>query len=273
MKHREYILRLLIELGSIEKQVMGTIRPSLLKAMLTVRNLVLALPDNVLTRQLRWRLTRPGVIPPLAIYNDDFAAALGRALSALEPEARARAAPYLGLDLPSMSLRPIPLVLSDTRVLEQTLSSMFSRANAQGISPFMRQHVREIDRVVEAGILAEKTTEEIANDVVAQVVRSSGPSYFARAGTIFNRMRARAEAIIANSVWAVSHREEQQVWQPLAQEGPTRWQWHAILDPRTCPRCAPLDGEIRNSVEDFPYTPPVHPNCRCVVLPLLTPLQ
>lgn len=270
MKSREYILRLLIELGSVEKQVMGTIRPSLLKAMLAVRNLVLALPDNAITRQLRWRLTRPAVIPPLAIYNDDFATALGRALSALEPEARARAASYLGIDLPSMSLRPIPLVLSDTRVLEQTLSAMFNRANAQGVSPFMRQHVREIDRVVEAGILAQKSTEEIANDVVAKVVRATGPTYFSRAGTIFNRMRARAEAIIANAVWSVSHREEQAVWQPLTPGNTSRWQWHAILDPRTCPRCAPLDGEIRDRVDDFPYRPPVHPNCRCVLTPIIT---
>jgi SPP1 gp7 family putative phage head morphogenesis protein len=268
MKNRDYILRLLIELGSIEKQVMGYVRPALLKAMLLVRKLVLALPDNALTRQLRWRISRTGMIEPLGVYNDEVARALGRALALLEPEARARAAAYMGIEVPSISLRPIPIVLNDTRVLEQSLSAMFSRASVQGVSPFMRQHMREIDRIVEGGIMAQKTSEEIANEVVTKVVRASGPSYFARAGTVFNRMRARAEAIIANSVWAVSHREEQAVWQPITQDGTTRWRWYAVLDPKTCPRCAPLDGEIRDRVEQFPYQPPVHPNCRCVILPV-----
>jgi SPP1 gp7 family putative phage head morphogenesis protein len=268
MKNKEYILRLLIELGSIEKRVMGYVRPALLKAMLLVRKLVLALPENALTRQLRWRISRTGMIEPLGIYNDEVARALGKALAILEPEARARAAKYLGIEIPTISLRPIPFVLNDTRVLEQSLSEMFSRANAQGASPFMRQHMREIDRIVEIGILAQKTSEEIANDVVTKVVRASGPSYFSRAGTVFNRMRARAEAIISNAVWSVSHQQEQQVWQPVLDAGTTRWRWFAVLDPRTCPRCAPLDGEIRDRVEDFPYQPPVHPNCRCVILPI-----
>jgi SPP1 gp7 family putative phage head morphogenesis protein len=268
MKNKEYILRLLIELGSIEKRVMGYVRPALLKAMLLVRKLVIALPENALTRQLRWRISRTGMIEPLGIYNDEFASALGKALAILEPEARARAAEYLNIKLPAMSPRPIPFVLNDTRVLEQSLSEMFSRANAQGASPFMRQHMREIDRIVEGGILAQKTSEEIANDIVAKVVRVSGPSFVSRAGTVFNRMRARAEAIIANAVWAVSHQQEQAVWQPVLDPGTTRWQWNAVLDPRTCPRCAPLDGEIRDNVGDFPYRPPVHPNCRCVILPV-----
>jgi SPP1 gp7 family putative phage head morphogenesis protein len=268
MKNREYILRLLIELGSIEKRVMGFVRPALLKAMLLVRKLVLALPDNALTRQLRWRISRTGMIEPLGIYNDEVARALGKALALLEPEARARAAKYLGIGVPAISLRPIPLVLNDTRVLEQSLGEMFNRANAQGSSPFMRQHMREIDRIVEGGILAQKTSEEIANDVVTKVVRASGPSFVSRAGTVFNRMRARAEAIIANAVWSVSHTQEQAIWQPELVPGTTRWQWNAILDPRTCPRCAPLHLQIRDNVADFPYRPPVHPNCRCVILPV-----
>ena len=264
MKKKGYILRLLLQLGSIEKQLTGFVRPLLLKALLVARDLVLALPDNVLTRQLLWRINRTGLIPSLAAYNDIFASALGKALVQLEPQARQRAAEYMGIQLPSMSLRPIPMVMGDTRVLEQSLTTMFDRANAQGVSPFMRQHIREIDRVVEGGILAEKTSTEIANDLVAHVVRQGEPRFVARVGTVFNRMRSRAEAIVANAVWAVSHAQEQTVWQG---ENIQRWQWHALLDPKTCPRCAPLDGEIRENVSDFPYTPPVHPFCRCVILP------
>jgi SPP1 gp7 family putative phage head morphogenesis protein len=264
VKKKGYIIRLLLQLGSIEKQLTGLVRPLLLKAMLVARDLILALPDNVMTRLLLWRINRMGVIPALAIYNDTFAGALGRSLAQLEPEARQRAAEYMGIELPALAVRPVPAVMKDTRVLEQTLTSLFDRANAQGVSPFMRQHMREIDRVVEVGILAEKPSTEIANDVVAHVVRKGEPNFVARAGTVFNRMRSRAEAVVANSVWAVSHAQEQIVWQPLNIQ---RWQWNATLDPKTCPRCAPLDGQIRESVNDFPYSPPVHPFCRCVILP------
>ena len=41
----------------------------------------------------------------------------------------------------------------------------------------------------------------------------------------------------------------------------------AALDSRTCPTCAPLDGEVkRQEVQTFPLTP-VHVNgCRCQVV-------
>jgi SPP1 gp7 family putative phage head morphogenesis protein len=45
-------------------------------------------------------------------------------------------------------------------------------------------------------------------------------------------------------------------------------QWDATLDHRTCPRCGALDGRVfafgRGPVE------PLHPNCRCVRVPLLS---
>ena len=45
-------------------------------------------------------------------------------------------------------------------------------------------------------------------------------------------------------------------------------QWDATLDHRTCPRCGGLDGRVF----DFGKGPmePLHPNCRCVRIPLLS---
>jgi hypothetical protein len=41
--------------------------------------------------------------------------------------------------------------------------------------------------------------------------------------------------------------------------------WNAVLDRRTCALCFGKDGQVRALHESFGDTPPVHPNCRCVV--------
>lgn len=42
--------------------------------------------------------------------------------------------------------------------------------------------------------------------------------------------------------------------------------WSALLDRRTCPKCAELDGtEVRGEAEFPDGDPPAHPRCRCIV--------
>jgi hypothetical protein len=41
--------------------------------------------------------------------------------------------------------------------------------------------------------------------------------------------------------------------------------WSAVLDRRTCAFCFGKDGQVRALHESFGETPPVHPNCRCIV--------
>ncbi len=46
--------------------------------------------------------------------------------------------------------------------------------------------------------------------------------------------------------------------------------WDATFDSRTCDWCADLDGEVRQPGEEFEdgvMHPPLHPNCRCAVVP------
>lgn len=46
----------------------------------------------------------------------------------------------------------------------------------------------------------------------------------------------------------------------------------AILDRLTCPRCIRADGEIVEANKPFKAgTPPLHPNCRCIVEHLIVP--
>ena len=95
-------------------------------------------------------------------------------------------------------------------------------------------------------------------------------------------MIARTESIRAANMSALRRYEER---------GVRMKQWHATIDDRTCPFCMELDGKILNTTEsyfnkgdqmtvfvegtarrlNFNYqdvlTPPLHPLCRCCVLP------
>jgi len=45
--------------------------------------------------------------------------------------------------------------------------------------------------------------------------------------------------------------------------------WSAVLDGRVCPECAALDGMSVRVPKSFPSgPPPLHPQCRCVVVPI-----
>ncbi|MGH7298380.1 MAG: phage minor head protein, partial [Polyangiaceae bacterium] len=41
--------------------------------------------------------------------------------------------------------------------------------------------------------------------------------------------------------------------------------WSAVLDRKTCAFCFAKDGQVRGLHESFSASPPVHPNCRCIV--------
>ncbi|WP_440952042.1 phage head morphogenesis protein [Methanococcoides sp. FTZ1] len=50
------------------------------------------------------------------------------------------------------------------------------------------------------------------------------------------------------------------------QYGYTHWSWLAALDERTCDQCGPLDGK-KFKFGGSQQIPPIHPNCRCTILP------
>ena len=260
-----YLLRLFRWLLAWERRIWAILRPIYTRAMLKIRQLVAALPDNALTRQLQWRLQQAQISQALTAYNDAFALELANRLVELEPGTRTLAAQYLGITPPAAAAATPAEVMRSTRVLQQSLTTMFTTLPGAIESPFIRQHRQEINRVVEAGFMAGTASAELADSVVATITRRGEVLPVERVGTAFNRLRARAESVISAATWNRAAGIEQQVWTPAA---PERWTWQAMLDPRTCPICAPLDGRVESDRRAFPYQPPVHPNCRCRILPL-----
>jgi SPP1 gp7 family putative phage head morphogenesis protein len=74
-------------------------------------------------------------------------------------------------------------------------------------------------------------------------------------------MIARTEILRASNLGALAvYQENDDVLQG--------WEFIATKDERTCPICAPLDGE-RFAFDSTQQKPPLHPQCRCSVLPWL----
>ena len=84
-------------------------------------------------------------------------------------------------------------------------------------------------------------------------------------GASAEKIRNSVNSLIEGAVWSFGARTEQITWStPLA------WQWVTrpeLSETGPCPVCAPLDGRVERRMEDFPVPYPVHPRCRCGVIP------
>ena len=259
-----YVLRLGDELRTLERSIATRLRLALLEAFAQLRLILQRLPDDGLARRLLYQQLRPALEEALVPLNDTLAATLSLEVWAFQRRARTLAADWLPTtDLPDEA--PEALMRS-IRFLAHTLATYFERHSP---SQFMREILRLVDRTVERGILDGTPTAELLQQVLPETTRRRQRLYVIRRGTIANAVRARIDAIISAALWQTYRTQANRVWTATPPDGPTLlWEWSAILDPRTCPICAPLDGQRRPTPDGFGVTPQVHPNCRCVVIPI-----
>jgi hypothetical protein len=136
-----------------------------------------------------------------------------------------------------------------TEVLGARLEQIF--APDRGTSIWMRDNIKLIDTTVKRGFLLGETNEEIARQLPGM----------GRVAITRNR------AIARTAVMDMSQRAHEEFWD-AQDEGVVRaWVFDATFDYRVCMRCAPWDGDQRKDRSKLPRVP-IHPNCRCRVLPL-----
>ena len=117
--------------------------------------------------------------------------------------------------------------------------------------------VSETTRQAVADLTTQALAEGWSNNDLADALDSSGAFGGARAETI-----ARTETAAADVQGALIG------WQ--ASGVVTGKQW-LVADANECDLCAELDGEVVELDGEFPDgDPPLHPNCRCTVLPVLS---
>jgi hypothetical protein len=85
-----------------------------------------------------------------------------------------------------------------------------------------------------------------------------------------NAHDARLERIAATENAGAFNDERRRIFDSLDDDSRFKV-WSAILDRVTCRYCFGKDGEVRQLHESFGATPPVHPNCRCVISLLSLP--
>ena len=131
----------------------------------------------------------------------------------------------------------------------------------------------KFNRVVDIGLLRGDSTETIANNVLPLTMRNGRVVGVVRTGTYANNASAQINNTLDGAVWGQVNQNLKLGWRDTR---PRRWAWNAVLDSRTCPVCAPLDGKIVPAPPTFVSTgfsrtlPPVHPRCRCSILPVFT---
>jgi hypothetical protein len=284
MTPEEYLKASYTALQRSENHVADDIKARLLLLLWRLRqSLLSSLPDTGISREIIIIPLLEAFALELQLYSDAFLAILLRQLEEVDVTHSERAASYAGLRLTRRDYRPRRGndLLSTTRSGGMTLLEKFTPDPLSTLSPYTTGHLTAIRSKIQAGLMRQDATIEIARSLVAERTTRGYIQPINARGTSYSALRNRDTALISNSVWEVSGYAERKVFErqkylttrstppaPLPPFGAKGWEWQAILDPKTCPICRPLDGLIRQDFNDFPYIPPVHPRCRCRLLPV-----
>lgn len=258
------LLTLLVALATrVENQMRQIGRQALTPIYLLLRRLVLQLSDTGLFRQYEWARLRLQARQILMRLSESFSGELLSRLNLLERSTRQVAADHVNRrELLPISPRTMADTAASTNVLGSTLAEQFDRRGSGNL--FVERHLQDLDKTVQAGLLNDRRTTQIADDVIGVTTVRGVERAVLTTGSAARRAVARLQNFVAASVWSVINRETVDVWRG---SGPREWVWISVLDPATCPVCRPLNNQTRPTPAGFGISPPAHPNCRCVILP------
>jgi hypothetical protein len=269
MNEDEAYLRALAALTfRAENTLNADLYPLLLALVLRLRPLLATLPNASISRQLDYPRIRRTITTEIQTTSNAIFALVRPALNALEPQALELSANYFSATIP-LQPRFSAELLQQTRIGPQSLLTLFTPTAATGLSPFTLQFLNLLERSLQPRFLTNTPTTEIIETLVPVRTRPRLIPIPAK-GTILSSWRARVSAITAAAFWAIVYNTQQRA-AAISPRRPTGWRWNAILDPKTCPICRPLHNTTAEAPWAFPEgPPPIHPQCRCVVLPTYT---
>jgi hypothetical protein len=194
--------------------------------------------------------------------SDSFSGELLARLNLMEPDLRRIAAGHINRPLPpALPQRTMADTAATTVVLGAPLSQQFAPGTT---NLFVERHLQDLDRTVQQGLIANRSTADIADEVIKVATIRGEERGILATGSAARRAVSKLRNFAAAAVWAVVNRETLNIWETA---GPREWIWNAVLDPVTCPICRPLANQVRSTPAGFGVAPPAHPNCRCVILP------
>ena len=274
-----HFIRQSFALQAREGQIIKGQNPALMQAMAKVRRIVETLPaEGTLFREQAWIDALPQVRNALRPYNEEFANQLRNNLIEEAPnmaEEASKMVEAVGAPVAPQvpASRAVPSDLGRLPTADNVAAALKSRVNGKRVadlfeqrgsllmSDWMRSNERAINNVVTRGIFEATSTDDIANGIV-QIIQRQGVEYVNTMGpTAARKIQSDAKAIARTAIQDANRQVHEVVWDANADalEG-LKWEWVAALDSRTCPICAPLDGQRWDSREEAGNWP-AHVNC------------
>jgi hypothetical protein len=264
-KEEELLALFLYFASRIEARLEKEVRPVLRLAMLELRQLVSEISPDGQFRAFEWQEIQPRALPILATITSVLRVQIPPELEAIRPEIQKAAAKYV--DQPALELQPIDNqeLLKKVVIGGITLNQILG---TPGISNRLTINMaKDLDRMVRTSLFMERPTSEIANKVVRTLEKNGRVIAQIRRGSYANQILNRTNNTITAAVWDVANKTAREFWSDIAAPG-QKWIWLATLE-NTCPVCLPFHRVIKPNLKDFPALPAVHPNCRCVVVPVV----
>ena len=245
--------------------------PELAETMGLIRRIVdnLPPPGNYM-RELYWRGQRPAVESLLEMEAKAQERELLKVMSEIAPideDVAKRQLKNIGIT-PTLGTTGVEsaVLLSEIKINDRKLRDWFNGGKGE-LSQWTKQNFKLVNQTVQRGIFEGVETKTIAS----QIVRESGLAGFKgvkiSGDTVAARIYRQAQTLARTAIAEQNHQINERVWKANeeAMKG-VKYEWVAALDSKTCEVCAPMDGRItdtREEQEDWP----IHPNCRCQVIP------
>lgn len=264
-KEEELLALFLYFASRIEARIEQEVRPILRLAMLELRQLVEQISPTGQFRTYEWQQIQPLALPILSTITSVLRVQIPPELEAIRPRIQKAAAEYV--DQPVPEFRPIDNQELLRRVVIGgiTLSQILG---TPGISNRLTINMaKDLDRLVRTSLFKETPTTEIADKIVQTLERNGRVIAQIRKGSYGNRILNRTNNTITAAVWDIANKTARDFWKDTAAPG-QEWMWLATLE-NTCQLCLPYHRVTKPSLDDFPALPKVHPNCRCVVVPVV----
>tara|TARA_B100001094_G_scaffold275656_1_gene283332 strand:- start:1185 stop:1994 length:810 start_codon:yes stop_codon:yes gene_type:complete len=247
--------------GRIEKEV----RPVLRLAMLELRALINEISPDGQFRIYEWQQIQSLALPILSTITSVLRIQIPPELEVIRPRIRQAAAKYVNQETPDTKPIGNEELLRKVVIGGITLNQILG---SPGISNRLTINMaKDLDRMVRTSLFKELPTSEIANKVVRTIERNGRVVSQIRRGSYANQILNRTNNTISAAVWDVANKTAREFWEDIAIPE-QKWMWLATLE-NTCPVCLPFHRVVKPKLSDFPALPAVHPNCRCVVAPVV----
>ena len=264
-KEEELLALFLWFASRIEARIEREVRPVLRLAMLELRQLVSDISPEGQFRVYEWQEIQRLALPILSRIASVLRIQIPPELEEIRPRIQEAAAKYVDQEAPEIEPIGNQELLNKVVIGGITLNQILG---SPGVSNRLTINMaKDLDRMVRTSLFMERPTSEIADKVVRTIERNGRVVSQIRRGSYANQILNRTNNTISAAVWDVANKTAREFWEEIAVPQ-QKWMWIATLE-NTCPVCLPFHRVVKSSLSDFPALPAVHPNCKCVVVPVI----